>query len=420
MTTFLGLHSSDIYPAHRDKFDRWVQEHSPNPTIKNFNILDSSSSSRDREMGRIFRYYQHMGLLPREIQPESIHTEDARQTVSAISSDRIPGSRGDILAGTRLADDTLSIARNLLYVMPPAGWVRFITTYLGVGAGTLWSGLALHELGRGVQEHFRAKKIGDKEGEQRAQVRIGSGAFISGASLAYLGGEVCQHLGQAASLTSGLVLGANALFGVGSMLAMGSSVAGVLRCKRFCDRLDEYLRHPTLPLKDRMRGAVSFLKDSLSVTPEECEQIRSQIETDHPEWAPEQKETLFREKCIDLAETKTKYTKRRTSSQSLHQILYQADSILRKLDDPAQVDAGIRDATLLVYSVRKDNINKKILYCIGFLASLLSVLALLILVCLHLEMIAFALYGISGAMCLGMTVGALGKPTFNKNQFPKE
>lgn len=401
MSMIAGIRSSDIYPAHREKLERWAQRSAAPSSSKEF-------ISQDREIQRIFRYYRHMGLLPKVESPcHQERLDKTRQIAAEVSSCKLPGSRGDILAGTRLADDVLLVPRHFLYLIPPTEWLDLVAKYLYVGAGSAWSALSLYELYRGKGEHARAEKIGDKEGMHRAKVRMGSGALISGASLSYLGGAISRHLEAGAQITSGLFSGANILFGAGSLFAIGSSVAGVLRCDRFRNRLDDYLRHPTLSIKDRLRGALSFLKDSLCVTPEESQQILEQIEADHPDLEPEQKEALFCQKCTDLAETKIKYVKRRTSNQSLHKILHQADAILQKLDDPRRVEEGIYDATLLVYDVRKDNMNKKASYVMGFLASLISVIALGVMVFFHLEALAIMLYGLSAAICLGMAATSL-------------
>ena len=96
-------------------------------------------------------------------------------------------------------------------------------TYSGVAAGSLWGGLGVHELASGVRDYLTSRKIGDQEGGHRAGARMASGLFLTSGSALHLTGQTIKAAGLVvpAALGVGLSLGAESVFGIGSILTMG-------------------------------------------------------------------------------------------------------------------------------------------------------------------------------------------------------
>lgn len=418
--------SAEIYPVHKQKAQEYLtqifKDNIPetskdrkillkltpnNPKIflgeKEFSLPKSSAL---KNVDRIVRHYQHANVLARPsltAAKEQDRVEKMKKSVQAVNDSSIPGTKGTILAGARLADDTLSLSRNILRTLPMFGPNSQIVNHLGYYAGVFWSFLALRELDGGATEYKRANTIGDEEGRRRAISRLFSGTVVSAGMLTFLGGKVCETFASASSAST--VLGvSDVLFGVGSVVAIGTSLLGAVRCSRFGKGLREYLKNPALTEQQRMRGAIHFLKDSISVTPEEMAEIKADIEKEHPDWSQKKKEQLFLQKVTDLTEIKVKYAKRRTSNKSLRLIAQHADRILAKLDSSDQSAEGIRQATILLDIVQQDNRIKMGLHILTFIAGVISFIAMLVLAFASAGIAPFILYGISGTIYLGVTL----------------
>ena len=358
-----------------------------------------------KRIARTVRYYQLSGKLSKiEQKPEFKEQaiKEAKKSIKEVHEASIPGSNGQILAGMRVADDTLSLIRNILCALPDIGPNDSIVSHLGYYAGISWTFFAIRELDNGLIEHKRSKVIGDEEGIRRSEARILSGGIVSTASFGYLMGKICNtYISQgAAAISMGV---SNVLFGIGSFLAMGVSLVGALRCHRFNDRLNEYYLNTKLPEVERVKAALKFLKECIVVTPEEREELIQQIEKDYPDWSNELKEKLLKQKLVDLTETKVKYMKRRTSSRSLLLILRDVDNILAKLENSKTVVEGGVRATELINTIQKESRLKQTLYVLGFVAALVSFVAMLLLTFGSFGMLPFVLYGITGTIYLLIT-----------------
>ncbi len=369
------------------------------------NILLNKSPELNR-IQRIVRYYQNTGQLPRtEIDRKEILERNAetRKTVRAINQASIPGANGSILAGMRLADDSLTLARNIMFAIPEMGPNDPIANHLGYYAGALWAFFAFREIDDGITENKRSVKIGDGEGKRRAEARILSGGLMSTGSIAYLGAKFCDTLATPAAVATSLSV-SNVLFGIGALLAVGASAVGAIRCQRFNKRLSDYLENPKLTEEQSLRGALRFLKDSIGVTAEEKADCKAQIDEEHPDWTPEQKTELLRQKLIDLTEVKVKYMKRRTSNKSLRLILNHADDLIERLGDKSTRAEAIKETMVLMNTIRQENRIKLILYTLGLIASVLSFAGMFIIAFLSGGTLPFILFGIAGTIYIAVTL----------------
>lgn len=355
---------------------------------------------------KIYRYHQHIGHLPRpgmSPQEEEIRDKATQKTIVEMNKAAIPGTNGHLLAGMRLAEDTLSVTRNFLFAIPMVGPDDPIVNHLGYYAGMFWTFFAIRELDGGITELKRSKIVGDAEGQRRAAARIASGAICTTASFAYLSGRIFDSF-VSAPLASGFLDASNVLFGLGSLLAMSSAALGAYRCFRFNDRLNAYLGNKNLTQVEKLRGALQYLKDAVSVTPEEKAKMQSEIEKNHPEWTAEQKDKLLQQKISDLTEAKVKYLKRRTSNLSLHLILTQANTLLDKLNSPETQTEGILETTIMLDTIQRENQAKMALYILGFIAALISFAAMCVMTFFSAGALPFVLYGIAGTIYLAISI----------------
>jgi hypothetical protein len=417
------LDSQKILPIHKEKLETClskifkeqlpfqsasyqIQFKNNQPVLQlNGKEVGGTKGSELKRIRRVVRYYQNVGLLPcRDPEPSEQANLSAKtkSSVKAINNASLPGANGNILAGMRLADDTLSLARNILFAIPAIGRKDPIVNHLGYYAGIFWSFFSIREFDEGITEYKRSTQIRDAEGERRATARLLSGGLVSTGSLAYLAGKFCDTYASA-GLAAAVLGVSNILFGVGSILAIGASSLGAIRCKRFNQRLNEYLENESLSEAQKLMGVVRFLKESLMVTAEEKADLIAEIEEKFPNSTKEEKEALLDQKLNDLTEVKVKYMKRRTSNKSLLLILSNADAILAKLANPETCAEGMRDAAILIHSVQMENRLKLNLYILGLIASILSFIGMIVMFFMTAGSLPFILYGIAGTMYLGLT-----------------
>lgn len=355
---------------------------------------------------RVAGYYQHVGLLPRPtISPkEAVLRERTTQAaVSAMYTASIPGTNGKILAGVQIGESTLSLTRNILYAIPVIGRDHPLVNHLGYYVGVLWSYFAVQEVMGAIKDLKRAKTIGDKEGKARAHARLTSGGIVSTASNLYLAGRVCDTLGstKAAIMTLGL---ANIFFGIGTLLSVGMSYLGWTRCHNFNERLNEYLENPNLSEVTKLQGALLFLKDAISVTPDEIANLKAKIQKEHPLFSQNETESRLKEDLTKLTEIKVKYLKRRTSTRSLQMILNQIDPLLIKLDNANTKAVGIKEAALLIHKIQNENRTKMSLFILSLIAAIISVAGLFAMIFMTAGALPFVLYGIAGAIFLSIEI----------------
>ncbi len=428
-----------LYPQHQKNTEEALtqifHEHVPDAPTEKFPIrielkpgaphlkigsreIPLTKSQELKDLNRYMRYYQHTGHLPRpSLLPseESAKRAETRKAVKAMNGGSIPGSNENILAGMRVADDSLSLTRNLMYAIPTFGPHDPVANHLGYYAGMLWTFFAFREIDEGLTEYERSLQIGDEEGRRRACAKLFSGGIVGTGSLAFLVGRMSDTFALA-SAASALLSTSGILFGAGSILSMGASVLGTVRCYKFHQRLNEYLDNSNLTIQEKMRGALHFLQDSISVTPEEKAEVAALIEREHPDWSIEAKERFLSQKLADLTEVKVKYMKRRTSNKSLRLILEQSDPILAKLNDPKQMQAALQEAAVLIHTIQRENKVKMSLYLLSLVAALLSFVALVLTLTLSLGAVPFALYGISGAIYLAVTIYSVAGMSSKKKQ----
>jgi hypothetical protein len=403
------LESAQLLPIHKSRIESslstyFLKQGEGNQQIP-FRINLSQNPSPDlKEALRTTRYYQHMDILPRKpmsAADSALREKTARAAARAMGLKSVPGTSGQVIAGARIAEDGLSITRNALFAT--IGADNPIASHLGYYAGVMWNFFGIREMGGGRNDLKGAQNIGDSEGVRRAQARIASGAIVTSASTAYLAGKVFDTVGVATA-SIGAMVTANVLFGIGSVLAMVMSSLGWIRCHRFNERLNEYLENPHLSEVQNLRGALQFLKDTISVTQEEVAQLRADIDKKNPSLSPVEKKQLLHKKMTDLAEVKVKYLKRRTSNKSLQMIISQVDPLLAKLGSEQTRSVGIKEATLLLHKVQNENRVKMSLFILGFVAAAVSIVAMAVMTFMTAGALPFVLFGIAGVIYLSVGI----------------
>lgn len=386
----------DLSQKHRDRVKEIFQEVSleaPGSFSLNgghFSPPEGLSSEGAEELRRIVRVYQHAGKVSSPAFPNGVLLY-SRNKVNAVYN--VPGLNGNLVAGARVADDGLELVRNILFATLGAN--NTIARHLGYYAGAIWTFLSLREFDDGMREYNHSHRIGDQEGVKRSYTKMASGGVVGcGASL-FLSGRLLTLFGSY-GVASALLGVSSALFGVGFVIGIRSCAMGAIRCSKFQGRLNEYMNNEKLLLEERVRGALRFLRGSITVTQEELEKIQSEVDKD-PKIG--EKASEIEKRVKNLTETKVLYMKRRTSVRSLKNILDDVDSILEKMKNPETKEKAIKDGLKLILDVQKDSLAKKTLYILGTIAACIA-LASAIIGIFSSGPISFLLFGTTSILYL--------------------
>lgn len=369
------------------------------------------------KIARTVRYYQHLGYVKRDLSQDVSLQDSAKKTVAAMKKGAEPSLKDHGYSLVRIGDNTLSFVKDVLTVRSDWGLqnTSLSNSYInnvGFLSGSIWSFFAIKEVYDSVSEMDSAKAIGDEEGVRRAQVRYVSGVstlwgagFYLSAKFAGLAGAAAETAATALSYTS------NSLFGIGSVIGIGMAGLGIYRCLTFTSRLNEYLQNQDKDEAQRLKGALRFLKDSMSVTPEERKEITERIHRDHAEKTPWERQLLIDEELKNLTETKVKYMKRRTSHKSLSLLLNHVDRLLCDLDR----GQGIDEANQLIATIKSENRKKLALYWIGFFASVFGLIAVILSTLATGGMAPFVLLGLSALVYIILGGYHLGQHLFHRH-----
>lgn len=401
---FFGQRVESVLPAHNERINALVGEHlSRFPEIAQFlDLADGDSfqfeihptgvrvwaggkkcqaegmtSALDKIL-RIARYYQHLGYAPRDLSKELPLSRSSLSKVKEMQKAARPGKSDKAVALVRAGENGLSLARDIVSVVPAAGPAHPFVGSTAFVAGSIWGLFGVKELMDGVSDYTRAWEIGDGEGSRRATGRIASGMLSASASSLYLSAKTAAALPAGAAAAAGLGLASNFLFGAGAILSIGLAALGMYRCSKFDERLNSYLVNPDphLTKQKKLEGALRFLKDQMSVTPEERAEIEERIEREFP-CTPEIRETWLRKALDALTEKKVKYLKRRTSNRSLSLMLNPAKGIDFCIGQLTQ-GRGLKEAETLIGEIKQENRKKWNLYTLSLCAAIIGLIALVI------------------------------------------
>ncbi len=372
-------------------------------------VPKQSASDEILKIQRIARYYQNIGYVSRDFSKDRLLTKTAGRVLAQMQPPQTPRIKDTISTGVRFTENTLSLVRDGLKLCPEVGPDHAFVANYGFAAGSVWSFFAVKEWMDGIDDYEKAKLIGDSEGARRAAARSSNGFVTMCASSLYLSSKILSAANALESAITAISYSSNAFFGIGAMIGMGINGLGIYRCSRFNSRIDEYLNNPDPDLKksQKLKGALRFLKDSMSVTPEERKELRQKIEREHCDETPEERKNRFDEAVAHLAETKIKYMKRRTSNKSLEMMLDPKsgiDALLPLLENEGDRAIGaVNAAEELIHEVKKQTWKKMFFYALGFIASLVGLIGIISGTFLTGGALPFVLLGISAAIFAFLT-----------------
>ncbi len=366
--------------------------------------LGRTSGSLRRRINRVSDYAQHVGVVPRE---PVLSQKGTQKTLAKMEARSSLGWVGKAFCLADLAGDTISLVRNSLSALSSSSSMRGFSDRLKYLNGGLWLFFGIKDLMEGVEERKEAQKIGDEEGNRRATAKVcGSSVLIAGSSL-YLSSEIVGNLSSHSAEVAAMGIGhaSNALFGVGALYGITMASLGILRCHNFGKAISSYLDNPDLSEEARLEGAIRFLRDSITVTPQERADLIYQVEREIPHASDQEKDQMLYKKMRDLTEVKVKYTKRRTSIRAICLILERSDQILAKLTHSRS--EGMTEARELIHEVLSENKKKKTLYGIGLIAAIIGALGLIIGTVCSAGILPFVLSAVASSIYITLALAGL-------------
>lgn len=247
------------------------------------------------------------------------------------------------------------------------------------------------------KEMVESWALRDNEGYQRAEAKLVQSELQLGAGALFIGQSVTTFAapslsGAAAAACVPLIF----LFStIGTVIGLSLSIFGIQRCNTFLQQLDEYLENPHLSEEQQISGALRFLQEQISISPEEEAELEERF--------GENKEKIEEETRL-LLENKVRHFKRRTSLQSLDLIASKSSTLLVNIEYFDTRAEGIRQARELIGQVRRASCNKRLLYSVGLFAILLGFGALIAGIILTGGLLALAIGLGAGAVCFGLAL----------------
>lgn len=217
-----------------------------------------------------------------------------------------------------------------------------IARSLGGAVGAIELASGIFEIGESEEAMAEADKVGDREGYERAEARLVQSQMEVAAGTTFIAQSVWAFAAPGmGSLAGAVCVPLFMLFmTIGSVIGVALPVLGIQRCKTFLDELDEYLENPDLTKEQRVSGALRFLQEMTSLSPEEEGALGGS------------------QAAGALLESKLHHAKRRTSLQSLVSIANTSEELLRQIADPATRAGGLKQALTLIGQVKKASYSK--------------------------------------------------------------
>jgi|GEM_PF-3597744 len=261
------------------------------------------------------------------------------------------------------------------------------------------------------------KEMKDKEGVEDAKIgRVSSGTLLGG-TLLFTGSTITDRLG-AFSIAETLGSVSGYFFGVTGLIGLSMGVRNIVRCNRFSDRIDAFMKNETLTEEQKVVGTLNMLRDQVILSDSETKKLIEEVSS-MPELTKEEKQELLEKRARDLMLTKISRLNRRAGSESLKKILHEVDDLLMSLDAPQLKTEALERAKSLIKDVQKENTKRKIFYAIILLASILSITAFIIGTISTGFMLPFVLGLIGSLIKLTLVIYSISYQWLSKdNAFP--
>lgn len=297
-----------------------------------------------------------------------------------------------------------------------ANSVALVLSYVAVPVDFL-AGYLVEKNGKKMLDE--AVKFEDTEGIRDGKVLyyqgklLKYGSVVLGASLAtqLVADKLLTGVVASQALVLGTVLGMGGLIAVlGYALGSAGYVGyNAFRCMKFRRSLNQQLNHPGEE-HEKLRAALEYLQGLLIPEDEDVLRIIEKVKNDKS--IPLDKEEEVIEKKIEnLFISRVQYLIRRCGTRSVRQIIEKAPGLIEKLqsEDRQVRKKAIEESKKLISTVKKENLQKTILYTILFIAALLGIIALLITFAHGAILATFILGAISAGLASGVGVYVLGQ-----------
>jgi hypothetical protein len=328
--------------------------------------------------------------------------QTAAAKVKVLNRPKLPESQGKLIAATRVGENAISLARNIFSAMPSVGPSNALINHTGYYVGSIWTAFSFLELFSASDELKTLQRISDKEGVKRAEGRVTVAGMATTASVSYMAGRIFSTFGVA-SASFAAIASATILFGIASFFSAVRSGLGFYRSHNFNQKIDEYIENPTLTERQKLVGALRFLRDSVSVTAEEHAEIVEAVNRENPTLSDTDREKLIQQKLTERTEVKLNHMKRRTSSNSIEAVVNQVEGLLQKLEK----GEGVEEAKELLKTIQSETRKKMSVYALTITAALVSFVAMVLITFFSLGTFPFVLYAASTAIALTLSIVSL-------------
>lgn len=239
-------------------------------------------------------------------------------------------------------DKGMALCRDAMVACSLRSGGGIIARSLGGAVGVIELASGIFEIVESGEAMAEADRVSDREGYERAEAHLVQSQMEVAAGTTFIAQSVWAFAAPGmGSLAAAVCAPLFMLFmSIGSVIGAALPIMGIQRCTTFLDELNEYLENPDLTEEQRVSGALRFLQEMTSLSPEEEGALGGSKEAGA------------------LLENKLRHAKRRTSLQSLVLIANTSEELLRQIADPATRAGGIEQARTLIRQVKKASYSK--------------------------------------------------------------
>ncbi|HSW72902.1 MAG TPA: hypothetical protein VLG44_05815 [Chlamydiales bacterium] len=222
----------------------------------------------------------------------------------------------------------------------------------------------------------------DREGQVEARLQAGEAFFLGAGSISW--GAALFHdegIGHIDSpITDWFNIVSYIFWCLGYAAGIGKNAYFIWEGRGFRNELNALFKNDN-PIQERAKETLYFLKDQISITNDDVEEITKEARAENPDATSDELQKIIEKKAAAKLESKIAHFKRKVGPEAAKEIIENIDSIISKMESTTPEDV-LQEAVDLIELVKDKNtelrngaISGIIVNLVGFAVSLALAIA---------------------------------------------
>lgn len=200
-----------------------------------------------------------------------------------------------------------------------------------------------------------AAKNHDREGSVEAKLQKGESFFLGAGSISWGGAlinyESLDHMDS--PITDWLNIGSYLFWCLGYTAGIGKNAYFLWENRSFRNELNQLFKNDN-PLQERAKETLYFLKDQISITNDDFQEISTEAKAENPTVSKDELQKIIENKATAKLESKIAHFKRKVGADAAKQIIDNIDSLISKMESTTPEEA-LQEAVDLIQLVKDKN-----------------------------------------------------------------